>query len=406
MNGSARCLMLAALAAATACSRNVAESRSFAAGCVLDTAVTVRCDACLDMEHEVRLGEVDGPGHLFPGGGIESVVRDRVGNYWIGQGQWINVYRPDGTFMSTVGREGEGPLEFRYARPIHLDRSDRVHIFDEVNMRVSEVDELHRLAAEKRLPGAATISSIAPLDDGRRYAVQAWIPTPELLGLPIHVVEGQDIVVSFGSPGSDWSGEDGFASQTGARRHLATDDGNNIFAARYYDYIVDAWSEHGMPVGRLEGLPELDDGLRGLRNTPAQDNPPWNELVDIRVDAESFLWVLLRFRRQDWSDNSVEMVYPDGGVAIAPANMDPTKWYRSRIEVVDLATCSLVASEWHEEFFVGFVGNDMMAAGESSQAGVPYVNIYRTSFRKVPPRTGTSARGGGNSPMSISVVLN
>lgn len=370
---------LTVFAGIAACDRDVAEPRSFAVGCTLDTVAAAPCDDCLQFDHEVRLGTVDGPGYLTPRGGIEAVVRDHSGNYWVGQGEWINLYSPSGGFLATVGREGEGPLEFRYARPFHVDAAGQVHIYDITNLRVSVVDEAQALVGEKGLVPSPSINSIVPIDDGSLYAIQAWIQTSDLLGLPLHVIDGPRIVNSFGAHGLGQ--EATVASQAAARRHLATDADGNIFAMRYYDYEIEAWSRDGMLVGRLQGLPSLDDGLRqGTRDTATPENPPWHHPIDLHVDANGLLWVLLRYRRSDWRENSVEIAYPNGDIALAPVDMKPTSWYRSRIDVIDPNACVRLASEWRDEFFVGFVADGVMAAGQTSEAGVPFLDIVHTSM--------------------------
>lgn len=357
-----------------ACDRDIAEPRSFALGCTLDTVAAAPCDGCLQFEHEVRLGTLDGPGYLTPRGGIEAVVRDHSGNYWVGQGEWINVYAPSGEFLTTVGREGEGPLEFRYARPFHVDAAGQVHIYDITNLRVSVVDESLALVGEKGLVASPSINSIVPIDDGNLYAIQAWIQTSDLLGLPLHIIDGPRAIRSFGSQGPGQ--EATVASQAAAGRHLATGADNNIFAMRYHDYEIEAWSRDGALVGRLQGLPSLDDGLRqGTLDTVTPENPPWHHPVDLHIDASGLLWVLLRYRRSDWRRNSVEIAYENGDIALAPTDMKPTNWYQSRIDVIDLDACVRIASEWRDEFFVGFVADGVMAAGQTSQAGVPFLDI-------------------------------
>ncbi len=367
------------------CAPEAAELRSFADGCTLDTASPSRCEDCLRFEHDARLGSADGPGFLEPRGGIEAVVRDHAGNYWVGQGEQINVYGPSGDFLTAVGREGEGPLEFRYARPLHVDASARVHIFDISNMRISVVNDQMALVDEQGLPVA--INSIAPIDDGTRYVIQAWLRTPGERSLPLHIVEAGEIVHSFGSV--DPEEQPANAYEASATWHLATSPDGDVFLARSADYLIEAWAADGSFLGRIEGLPPLDDGLRGGPGDPySPENPPWNSLVDVHMDGQGLLWVLLQYRRPDWRDNSMEITYPDGEVAMAPTDMMPTNWVHSRVDVIDLEACAAVASAEHDEFFVGFVADGYLAAGTTTEAGVPHIDIHRVSLEGFPQETG------------------
>ena len=67
----------------------------------------------------VRIGSVAGPGFISGQAGLDQVVRDGSGNFWIGDGGYMNLYGPGGEFIRTVGREGEGPMEFQWAYPFH-----------------------------------------------------------------------------------------------------------------------------------------------------------------------------------------------------------------------------------------------------------------------------------------------
>ena len=366
----------AVLALVTACSTERPQPRSFTDGCTIDHTAEVQCDDCLRLEHEARLGSVDAPGFLEPRGGIEAVVRDLAGNYWVGQGEQINVYAPTGDFMTSVGREGEGPLEFRYARPLYASADGRVHLFDISNMRISVVDEGMALVAEQQLPAA--INSIAALDDGERYVIQAWIQAPARSGFPVHIVEGGEIVQSFGS--IDRTNHPEVASRASARRHLATSTDSDVFIAHEIEYVIEAWRPDGPRVGRIEGQPPLNEWREVPSAEVTADNPPVNSLADIQVDREGRLWVIAQIRRPDWLENSMEFTYPDGEVAMAPADMMPTSWFRTRIDVIDPQSCATVTSAWRDEFFVGFAADGYLVAGVMSEVGVPHVDVYRAEL--------------------------
>ena len=72
------------------------------------------CDDCgIEITELVRLGDADGPG-IIEGTG-RSVVRDRELGYLVYAvgGTYIKVFGHDGTFQRKIGREGDGPGEFR-----------------------------------------------------------------------------------------------------------------------------------------------------------------------------------------------------------------------------------------------------------------------------------------------------
>ena len=306
---------------------------------------------------------------------MSAVVRDHRSHYWVGQGDWINIYDPGGAFVTTVGRRGEGPLEFQRAWPFHVDGAGRIHVQDILNLRVSVINEDGTLHDEKRLP-TPRINDLVAVADGEQYVIQSWIQTPELLGFPIHVVDDGQIQASFGLDSA--VGREMEDLTTG--RHLAADVHGNVFVAHRYDYFIEVWSRDGSRLGGLEGLPALDDGLRTGTRQYNWDNPPWHSIQDIHVDADGLLWVLLSYRRPDWRDNMVELALPDGTLSLVPVDMDPTRLLRSRIDVVDLKTCAMIGSQWRDELLIGFLEDGTISGGEVSRVGVPFINIWKVDL--------------------------
>ena len=146
---------------------------SFAEGCILDTAAV--CDDCLVLEHEFRIGSVDGPGFLAGGEG-GRIVRDGSGQYWISQRERMNVYGPGGEFIRTVGREGEGPMEFQRAHPFHADAAGNVHVRDPLNLRVTIISPEFALVDEEPLSGRQINDMIAIDDAPSRIPDRGLVP--------------------------------------------------------------------------------------------------------------------------------------------------------------------------------------------------------------------------------------
>ena len=354
-----------------ACAPEDAEPvASFAEGCVLNTATV--CEDCLVLEHEFQIGSVAGPGFISGRGGEDQIVRDGSGNYWLGQREHMNVYGPGGEFIRTVGRKGEAPMEFERAYPFHADAAGNVHVWDPFNLRVTIVSPEFALVDEKPLSGRQ-INDMIPVDDGSLYVMQTWSSDPASLGQPLHIVDGREVLASFGAeygPGDDPSSFNPLDVRYGA----PSPDGS-ILAAHREEYRIEAWSRDGQLLGSLTG-PDLE-------NTPFQtgavtpENPLPNHLTDLYVDASGRAWVSLRLRRPDWVENSEED--PDGG--LMPVDMDILNWFRSRIDLVDVETCTLLASHEQDPFFLDFVEDGLVADVEFSPEGAPLINLKRIGLR-------------------------
>lgn len=367
------------LVAVVGCGPEAPDAASFFSGeCRLDRTAAEPCASCLHLDLVVTLGAENDAGFLTDGGTLGDIVRDDSGNYWVGQRDQIKLFDSTGAFVSAVGRAGRGPMEFAFAQPMHTDSLGRVHVFDNRNAKVSVIGPDRTLHEERKLPATA-VMAMTPVADGSRYAIQAWIPDSERIGLPIHIVNGGEIVKSFGvgrEPEQEVEGINSFTAQ----RRLTTGPHGGIFSSHYYDYIVEAWSEDGLQAGRMEG-PLLHDGPR----TPGPwtwDNPPWNEIYDIMVDSSYRLWIVFRYRRPDWRDNMVELIGSRGQVALAPADGRLSSYYHSRIDVVDLQTCTTVASRWHVGVLMTFVEEGMVSEVAYDDVRGEIVNIWRLTYTR------------------------
>ncbi len=90
---------------------------------------------------EVSIGELDGPDeYLF--GRIGSLAVDGEGNIYVfdTQASHVRVFNANGTYLATLGREGEGPGEFKRAEAIAVLPGGRLLVRDPGNMRVQVFD--------------------------------------------------------------------------------------------------------------------------------------------------------------------------------------------------------------------------------------------------------------------------
>ena len=338
-------LTTALLAALSGCAEEVREPGTFFGdGCILDTEAAP-CDDCIEFAHVTSLGSDElGPGYLVDRGTMENVVRDGQGNYWVGQNEEIKVFDPDGVFLRTVGRSGDGPMEFARAAPMHADASGRVHVFDTGNRRISLIDEAFTLVEEKRLPTG--ISAQAPLDDGERYVVHASIAEPGSEDMPLHIIDGTGVLKSFGA-GDELDTESLEFSPPDLR--IAVGPGGRMFAARMAEYVIEAWSREGVRLGALRGEPQLNAD-NSFQELPSPDNPPPNIIGDIHADRGGLLWVSLMVRRPGWLESLVEiMEYDPEGVSPEATEDILTGIYQGRLDVIDLATCTIIASQLHDQ---------------------------------------------------------
>jgi hypothetical protein len=121
----------------------------------------------------------------------------------------ILVYRADGTFVNTFGREGEGPSEFRFPYKIEMDKERRLYVVDVLNARIQILttsgNYLGQIGRFGVTPGALfRPNGIAFDKDGRVFVsdsylgvVQVFDRSGEFLGV---VADEQGKLLRFKSP--------------------------------------------------------------------------------------------------------------------------------------------------------------------------------------------------------------
>ena len=343
-----------------ACGPNREESNagagigSFALG-TCELPAVADCEGCLEFDFARRLGETgEHPGILFGASGMLRVVQDSLERYWIGQGDELAVFDADGTFVTKVGRAGEGPMEFSAVRPIGVDANGRVHVLDNRNKRVTAIREDFSVAGETVVPGGFVRDMVVfspETSTSGQYVLQTWISSLDRIGLALHRLSADGrIVSSFGPRPTSASGP---MTPMLMERELALHPIGTVFSADRLAYVVEAWASDGSRVGKLSG-PTLDNGFTREPGPWTLDNPPSNTLRDIHVDRDGRLWVMLVYRRPNWEDLVVEKTRSTGQVYLEYPEGGPGSLFRTRVEVIDVQACVVRASGWFEHTSIGY----------------------------------------------------
>ena len=330
------------------------------------------CEDCISLERVLVIGDTIGEGYLRE---AYHMVRDSAGNYWFGQYEAVKVFDAAGNFVGEVGRAGEGPMEWSNAIPAHADRDGHVHVFDTDNLRRSEIGRDFTLADEARIPGRV-VDALA-LAGGERWVVNMWHPVDDALGFPLHLLEGEEIVTSFGGM-VDLSDR---RAQPRSMRILASDGADRIFASAWDRFEIAVWSDAGRRITGFED-PAFHERLFDSDAPTSADNPPTHRMRALKVDSDERLWVATWRRRDDWLDLMEERVGPRGEVRLeVKSGHDYSDIYDNQIDVIDLASARVIArARMAEGVLVDFLGDDALWVGEYRENGDLRVAIWEIGF--------------------------
>ena len=333
---------------------------------ILDSSAM--CADCITVDRVVTLGDTAGPGYI--NWSIYAAVDD-AGNYWVGQQQEgvIKVWNAEGRFLRQVGRRGDGPMEFHRPAPVRTDGEGRMHIVD------LDTGGDHR---ERRLllslgqvvqPGGFPSRGTAG-EDGR-YLLNMGRTTTQQVAMPLHIADGLDILHSFGRMA-------GLDAPGNAHRVLAVDRQKRIYSARFDDYLIQVWSDSGRRILGLSG-PVLNE-REPSREPWSPDNPPRNRIFAMQVDDQQRLWVISSARKDDWQDRMEYRAMPNGRVAYVPIDDDMKAIYEMRIDLIDLANGSLIATRRHDALFEAFIGNGLVIETVENERDFPEMVVWRLGF--------------------------
>ena len=94
------------------------------------------------FKEELSIGEFEGDENYMFGGGINFNTDDE-GNFYVvdSDNHRIQKYNPEGKYLLTIGREGQGPGEFRGFSLPRFDKDNHLYITDGSNRRISFFDK-------------------------------------------------------------------------------------------------------------------------------------------------------------------------------------------------------------------------------------------------------------------------
>lgn len=324
---------------------------------------------CPDCEVRIRevaaLGDAEGPGILE-----DYVVEARLdsrGRYYVLEAfaTRIQVYGADGEHLETIGREGEGPGEFRNVSDIVVGEADSLYAFDLLNLTVSVFDPDHAFVRSDRLRIAPSIYMESV---GRgRFVIASRGPTLQRMGFPLHRLgpEGR-VEASFGS-------ETEASRSTRVRRVMvAAADSGRVWVGEAHRYSMELWDAfEGRELRVLRrDVDWFPPGSPALRLTV--EEPPPSRLQDLGYDGEGRVWTRISVADPRWHEAVEE---GRGGFAEITDN---ARYSDMIVEILDAAAGEPRA---RLRFDVGFsfldVREGLIADNVLDGGLVPRYRVYR-----------------------------
>ena len=335
------------------------------------------CDSCrLTLEHLVTFGEREGPGRVMK---PTAMARDSRGNYLIAHGdggghaRQVWVFDPDGAFVQTLGREGDGPGEYRSIRRIDVLPGDTLELFDVRLRRRTTLSPDHTFLASQSYEAAGFPGS-ARLPDGR-LVLRQHIRTPERVGYPFQLVDRSGkIVRSLGSLNPQHRPKE----EVKYMRSVASSPKGSLFwTIGYGDYLMELWDTTGARLDALQRETKWFEPYVSELWPITPDGPtPQSQVRIVKVDSENRIWTLVRKAKEDW--RMILRSLPGGHEEDASLIQNVYDWV---LEIVDPDTGELLVSQVLEDReYVRFLDEDLIVSYREDSVGFPFLDIWRIKF--------------------------
>ena len=283
-----------------------------------------------------------------------------------------------------IGRDGEGPGEYRHIRFVRVF-DNHLHVFDLRNVRRTVLDTknfetVHTNPLTPFTPGSFRFDG-AILDDSS-YVVNGSIYDADRAGYVLHLFDGRgELIRSFdempvGIPGAP----DG-------SRWLARARDGGVWSVPRWEYRVDLWDvATGTRTRSLLRDADWFPPPSGELPTygPARPGPP--RIDDITEDSEGRLWVLVGVPSDQWASCFVKTPpgsHPEVGEYTLRRKCG---LYDTRIEVLDPRTGSILAAAnvpqgLVSEYSSWISADRFLYSVEEDAFGFPVVRSWRPVLR-------------------------
>jgi DNA-binding beta-propeller fold protein YncE len=241
-----------------------------------------------------------------------DIAVDEEGNVYVldSGNHRIQKFDPQGNFIASFGRRGQGPGEFQYPQSIDIDSQGLIYISDSGNQKLQILKPDGALEREiKKTEEAPGIIRVRPdrLIMGQGASVYSFgmMRMEEEQELPklIKILDGDtEIQKEFGDQ-KDY--KDMLVNRIGNRYHFAVDKGGNIYVSFDFQNRIEKYSPDGKMLWRADrklnydvSTPKAKGNMTRSGGNVSIRMPQMNNVSSgIAVDQKGRVWVVTNKRQ-------------------------------------------------------------------------------------------------------------
>jgi hypothetical protein len=350
---------------------SLVTSGSLDAQISLDQRVCAACE--VGIQRLIRLGGSDD--NLVAASDV--VARDPTsGSFYVSHqfSAGISVFSPNGRYLRTIGREGQGPGEFKTVMDI-VFANGRTYYADRGNRRIS-IGGPDGVENTANLPIIGSPRAMAIADKGHALLVAANIRTKDLFGYAIHTFDlsGRRLA-SFDTT----SGLSLRPNELNVlSRRLASASDTSVWAAHTNEYRLQLWSYSGQLKMDLFRTVDWFPPWRQPEPISPSTDGRLSAIQDIFYDAHtSYLWVLIQVpdNSDRWLDGLAGERGSGGKMYYGPRDLN--RVYDTIIECIDVDRQAIVATTRVDPALRRFLGNGYVISHVAPDSlGLEYIDVW------------------------------
>lgn len=336
------------------------------------TTVLKPCDRLCELQliPEGEFGEDHGPGMIeaaFVQGWTDASGRA----YLAGDSDaHVQVFGADGSFLRRIGRRGEGPGEIQHVSSLAVTADGAFAILDRQRGMILSFDWTGALRSEVRSHGWLPVGMETVHLEDALAVHHADIPTPDLVGFPLHLVdlETGEVKKSFGS----LTGE--YPLGSSLDHVIAGGPRRTIWMADRQTYHIELWDTEGDRL--LRSLSREAEWFPVV--APSERSHGWAEEPSPMTAAiaadDSLLWVLVLIADERWKE--------------AGETRDDERFFDTMVEVIDWMGGEVVASKRFDRDFYQWVEPGLLGRLETTPDASVRYRTYRVQLEQEQWRRG------------------
>jgi len=301
----------------------------------------------------------------------EFLVANRTGGA-------IGLFAVPNTFKYQIGKTGNGPGEQRIVRRIRVGRGDTIYVLDSLEGRVNIFNSSGRFISMIRVPrGVFDFWAVG----ARRVIVAGAVRSRGSAGYPLHIVEQDGRLTSFGGDGSLL----GPGRERQLLRLFSRKGNDEIWAAHQKSYTIEGWkgtTRTAILKRDVSWFPEWD----GIES-PASARRPTAQIRGINEDDAGLLWVFTTVADQNWRPIPLRDA-PTPGEKVS-SREDYDRLYDTIIEVIDPRHGSMIVHARSNRKLTP-IGDGYVYSYEVGTDGAPVYRLWRARLIR-------STQGAGSS---------